>query len=66
MKLKEITVSADLKVSKNYQFAGAQVSITATLEDGENVTEAHEILSAQVQEMVETEVAKSIATLGTF
>lgn len=66
MKLKEITVSADLKVSKNYQTAGAQVSITATLEDGENVTKAHEILSTQVQEMVETEVAKSIATLGTF
>lgn len=66
MKLKEITVSADLKVSKNYQTAGAQVSITATLEDGENVTKAHEILSTQVQEMVETEVAKSIATLDTF
>lgn len=66
MKLKEITVSADLKLTRNYQSAGAQVSITASLEEGENLEEAHQILSEQVQEMVETEVSKSLSTLNGF
>ena len=60
MKLKEITVSADLKLTRNYQSAGAQVSITAQLDEGEEVFDAHEILSDQVQAMVGADVERSL------
>ena len=66
MNLKEITVSADLKLTRNYQSAGAQISVTASLEEGENLMDAHKILSEQVQEMVEVEVSKSLSTLNSF
>lgn len=66
MKMKEITVSADLKATKNFQSAGASISLTATVDENESLKDAYESLSEKVSDMLDIEISKGIASLNSL
>ncbi len=62
MKLKEITVSAEMKISKNYNSVGSVISLTAEVDKEDDVT-AYEVLSEQVHTLLDKEMAKGLDEL---
>lgn len=63
MNIKEITVSAGLKLSKNYNVSDSQVSIKAEV-DHDNYLSEYEELSKIVHGLVDSEVSEGIKKLN--
>ncbi len=59
MKIKEITVSAGLKISKNYNTTDSHVAFTAEVSEVDYLTE-YEELSIIVHDLVGKEVQKGL------
>lgn len=64
-KIKSITVSSGLKISKNYSVAESHVSLTADLEEGDSEDAVHANLSSAIQQMIDHDIKQGVKALGT-
>ncbi len=63
MKLKEFTVAAEMKVSKNYNSVGSVISLTVSLEDGDDFDTSYEEVSDTVHGLIDNEMTKGLEVL---
>ena len=63
MKVKEIVVKKEVKLSINYNTVSSSVILTAELEENEDETLAHEILSRKAREMVMKDITTEVSLI---
>ena len=66
MKVTSITVSSGLKVSKNYSSADANVSLTAEVDETEDIEEVHITLKSIVDNMVRNDIETNLEELASL
>ena len=60
MKIKEIVVKKETKLSINYNSVSSSIILTAEVEENENIDEVHNELSEKVDKMLLEDITKQI------
>jgi len=63
MKVKEIVVKKEVKLSINYNTVSSSVILTAELDENEDETLVHEILSRKAREMVMKDITTEVSLI---
>jgi hypothetical protein len=63
MKLKEISISKGIKVSIDYNSVSANISLSAEIDEGEDINEVFSQLSEFAEKMLDVEVDNQIEFL---
>lgn len=66
MKLKEMTVTAGLKIVKNFCTAESHVTLTAVLEKGDDEKDVHDFLSTTSRGIVNQDIQQRTSDLKKF